>query len=386
MATRRGDDEGEVCDGAGEEDGTWVRAWSERTGPAGCGPGGRCHTGASQMLAISAVDEPPPAPVDDEGAAGDAAIRVRGLVKSYGGRRVVDVVDLAVPVGHVVALLGPNGAGKTTTVECIEGFRIPDAGTVRVLGLDPFTDRVALTPQLGVMLQEGGVWQAATPREVLRLYARLHPDHWSPEDLLERLALTPVARSRFRTLSGGEKQRLNLALALVGRPKVLILDEPTTGMDPEVRHATWDLIRMLRDEGTSILMTTHFMREAELLADTVAVMARGRLLAADTPAGLVRRYAPQGVRVTTPDQIDPVALSEALHDVPVTPDGVGRWAVGAEHDDPQALLAPITAWFASRGHHLTGVTTSGAEGLEDAYLELTRQAFGEPARLPEGDV
>ncbi len=315
--------------------------------------------------------------------AGVAAIEVVGLVKTYDDRRVVDAVDLAVPEGEIVALLGPNGAGKTTTVECIEGFRQPDEGTVRVLGLDPVADRAALTPKLGVMLQEGGVWQATTPREVLRLYARLHPDRWNPEDLLERLGLTAIARTRYRDLSGGEKQRLNLALALVGRPKVLILDEPTTGMDPEARQTTWELIRGLRAEGTTVLMTTHFMREAELLADQVAVMARGRMLAEDSPAGLVARYAPAGITVTTPDELDTGSLSAALDGALVLPDTADRYLVDPGEVDPQALLVPITRWFADHDHHLTALTTGG-EGLEAAYLELTRQAFGEPAQLPDG--
>lgn len=319
------------------------------------------------------LDTPPP------------AIHVRGLVKTYADRHVVDGIDLQVPSGQVVALLGPNGAGKTTTVECIEGFRTPDEGTITVLGLDPAADRAQLTPQLGVMLQEGGVWQAATPREVVGLYARLHPRAWDPEDLLDRLELTGVARSRYRTLSGGEKQRLNLALALVGQPRVLILDEPTTGMDPEVRQSTWELIRGLRNDGVSVLMTTHFMQEADHLADEVAVMARGRILAHDTPAALIARYGPSAITVTTPDRIDPAALSNALGGVAVSAEGADRWLVQAEPAATQGLLAPIAVWFSKTGHHLTSLTTGG-EGLEAAYLELTRQAFGEPARLPDSIV
>ncbi|MGI9016386.1 MAG: ABC transporter ATP-binding protein [Euzebya sp.] len=311
------------------------------------------------------------------------AIEVRGLAKTYDDRRVVDGVDLVVPTGQVVALLGPNGAGKTTTVECIEGFRQPDTGHVRVFGLDPTADRPALTPQVGVMLQEGGVWQAASPREVLRLYARLHPTRWDPEELLERLELTAVATSKYRQLSGGEKQRLNLALALVGRPRLLILDEPTTGMDPEVRHQTWQLLRDQRNDGVSILLTTHFMREAEVLADQVAVMARGRMLDQDTPAGLVARYATPEIVVASPDQIDEAALSNALGGVTVTRDTVDRWVVQASPTTAQGLMGQIAAWFNTTGYHLTALTTGG-DGLETAYLELTRQAFGEPARLPDG--
>ena len=336
-----------------------------------------CHTGGSQMVT---TEHATPAPVD---SAAPPAIEVTGLVKAYDDRRVVDQVDLAVPVGQVVALLGPNGAGKTTTVECIEGFRRPDAGTVRVLGLDPVRDRNTLTPKLGVMLQEGGVWQAATPREVLKLFARLHPDRWNPDDLIERRALGTVAGSKYRNLSGGEKQRLNLALALVGRPEVLILDEPTTGMDPEVRQQTWELIRGLRNEGTSVLLTTHFMQEAYLLADQVAIMARGRMLAEDSPAGLIATHAPPGIVVTTPDRIDAESLSDRLDGALVLADTADRWLVDAGDRDPQSLLVGITTWFADNDRHLTSIATGG-EGLEAAYLELTRQAFGEPATLPDG--
>lgn len=315
----------------------------------------------------------------------DPAILVQGLVKSYAGRRVVEAVDLVVPAGQVVALLGPNGAGKTTTVECVEGFRTPDSGTVEVLGLDPALDRPRLTPDLGVMLQEGGVWPAATSLEVVRLYARLHPRAWPPAELLERLGLSTVAGSRYRNLSGGEKQRVSLALALVGRPRVLILDEPTTGMDPEARRSTWQLIRSLRNDGVSILLTTHFMQEADHLADEVAVMARGQVLARDTPAGLVARYAPSSITVITPERIDAESLSAALGGAAVTAQAADRWIVHADAEGAQGLLAPITRWFAEEGHHLTGLTTGG-EGLETAYLELTRRAFGEPARLPDSTV
>lgn len=336
-----------------------------------------CHTGGSQMVATN--DKSTPAPQDPP----TPAIEVRGLAKSYDDRQVVDGVDLVVPAGSVVALLGPNGAGKTTTVECIEGFRRPDAGTVRVLGLDPIRQRAAMTPRLGIMLQEGGVWQAASPREVLRLYARLHPRHRDPEELLERLALGPVAGSKFRNLSGGEKQRLNLALALVGLPEVLILDEPTTGMDPEVRQQTWALLQDLRDDGVSILLTTHFMREAEVLADQVAVMARGRMLQQDSPGGLVDRFAPAGVTITSSATFDVGALSRALGQAVVNGDGTDRWTVAADAARSQELMGQVTAWFNDQHLPLLGISTGG-EGLESAYLELTRQAFGEPVRLSEG--
>jgi len=295
-----------------------------------------------------------------------AAIEVRGLVKRYDGTAVVDGLDLEVPAGLVCALLGPNGAGKTTTVECLEGFRRPDEGTVWVLGLDPVADRDALVPRLGVMLQEGRAYQAASPREMLRLWASLYRQPADVGDLLAAVGLDGrPARQRVRTLSGGQKQRLNLALALVGRPEVVLLDEPTAGMDPAARQATWELVRGLRDDGTTVLLTTHFMDEAERLADVVAVIDRGRLLAFDSPAALVAGGAGNRVLVTTPASVDVAELSSGVA-APVRADGVGRYVVEA---GPESI-ARISVWFAEHDLPLTGVTAAGG-GLEDAFLRLT---------------
>ena len=215
-------------------------------------------------------------------------MRVRALTKSYRGVTAVDELSLDVSAGTVFALLGPNGAGKTTTVECLEGFRVPDAGHVRVLGHDPRADRDALVARMGVMLQEGGAYQAATPAEMLRLHAAFHAAALPVDDLVERVGLTRVAGRRIRGLSGGERQRLNLALALVGRPDLLVLDEPTAGLDPHARRETWALLDAERRRGATILLTTHFMDEAERLADRVAIIDRGRLRACDSPAAIVR--------------------------------------------------------------------------------------------------
>jgi ABC-2 type transport system ATP-binding protein len=299
-------------------------------------------------------------------------IAVQDLVKVYGDRRVVDGVSFEVRAGSVLALLGVNGAGKTTTVECIEGFRKPDGGQVRVLGLDPRRDRDAVVAQMGVMLQEGGAYQAATPREMLTLYARFYPQPRPVDELLQLVNLEQVASVRYRSLSGGERQRLNLALALVGRPKVVILDEPTAGMDPQARRATWEHVRELRDEGATVLLTTHFMEEAERLADTVAVIDQGRLLALDTPAALVANSAPNRLLVTTPAAVDPAALAAAVG-ASVTVEGTGRLAVEA---GPVAITA-VSAWFADQGLPLTGVSAGGG-GLEDVFLRLTaRESQGE---------
>jgi ABC-2 type transport system ATP-binding protein len=296
------------------------------------------------------------------------AISVQGLSKSYGGTPVVDGLSFAVPAGVVCALLGPNGAGKTTTVECLSGFRTPDAGTVRVLGLDPLADRDAVVARLGIMLQEGGAYQAATPAELVRLYARFHADPLEPADLLARVGLADVAGRRYRILSGGQKQRVNLALALVGRPEVVILDEPTAGMDPQARQDTWELVRGLRDDGVTVLLTTHYMDEAERLADLVVVIDHGRLLAMDTPAALVAAGEDR-VLVTTTAQVSAAELAAAVG-APVAPDGTGRYLVEAGAD----AIPTISAWFAERGLPLTGVT-SGGGGLEEAFLRMVgRQA------------
>lgn len=310
------------------------------------------------MVKASATSSPGTPPL------GVPGIAVTSLVKRYGDRAVVNGITFEVPRGSVLALLGVNGAGKTTTVECIEGFRHPDGGQVRVLGFDPRRDRDAVVARMGVMLQEGGAYQAATPREMIALYARFYPKARAVDELLQMVGLTAVAKSRYRSLSGGERQRLNLALALVGHPDVAILDEPTAGMDPQARRATWDHIRGLRDAGAAVLLTTHFMEEAECLADQVAVIDQGALLALDTPAGLVAASPGNRVLVTTPANVDPTALSAAIH-APVVVEATGRFSVEAGPD----AIPKVSAWFAAQGLPLTGVSVGG--GLEDVFLRLT---------------
>ncbi|MDT4917829.1 MAG: type transport system ATP-binding protein, partial [Pseudonocardiales bacterium] len=214
------------------------------------------------------------------------ALEVEGLVKRYGGRPVVDGVSLSVQPATVLALLGPNGAGKTTTVEICEGFRRPDGGTVRVLGLDP-RDR-SLRPRVGVMPQEGGAYPGLRCEEMLRLVAAYAATPLDVDDLLERLALTEVRRTAYRRLSGGQQQRLSLALAVVGRPELVFLDEPTAGLDPQARHATWELIEALRRDGVTVVLTTHLLDEAERLADHVVLIDAGRVVASGSVAELTK--------------------------------------------------------------------------------------------------
>lgn len=295
------------------------------------------------------------------------AIAVTDLVKSYDGVRVVDHVSLRVASGTLCALLGPNGAGKTTLSECISGFRTPDAGWVRVLGLDPVADRDRVTASLGVMLQEGGVYPSATPREMLELYTRLHHSSRSPSRLLDLVGLATKSRTRCRHLSGGQKQRLNLALALVGRPRVLVLDEPTAAMDPTGRAVAWGVLRSLRDDGVAVLFTTHDLREAERLADRVLVIDRGRLVADDTPSALAAAGDDDYVLVTTPVPIDGHALSRRLG-TQVVPDGNGRWRVRAG----ASAIPDITEWFSRQGLPVTGVTVEGSD-LESVFSRLTAE-------------
>ncbi|HLJ80766.1 MAG TPA: ABC transporter ATP-binding protein, partial [Ktedonobacterales bacterium] len=205
------------------------------------------------------------------GAPGDA-ITVEGLTKRYGEKDAVHEVSFSVARGEIFALLGPNGAGKTTTVEILEGYRAADGGSARVLGLDPLRDGQKLKPRIGVMLQQDGVYPDLRPPEVLGLFAQFFMAPEDPEELLRLVGLTEAAKTRCRQLSGGQKRRLALALALVGRPELVFLDEPTTGMDPQARRATWDIILKLKERGATILLTTHFMDEAERLADRIAIL------------------------------------------------------------------------------------------------------------------
>jgi ABC-2 type transport system ATP-binding protein len=280
----------------------------------------------------------------------------------------------------VVALLGPNGAGKTTTVEILEGYRRPDQGTVRVLGLDPIRDGSALKPHIGLMLQQGGLFPQITPREALRLFAAFYPRPDDPERLLAQLELREVANTRFRQLSGGQKQRLSLGLALVGQPSLVFLDEPTAAMDPQGRRNTWNVIRSLRSRGTTVLLTTHFMDEAEQLANRVAIVDRGRLVALDTPARL-RQAVAHEVRFATEPAIAEADVAVGL--------GLPRSAVTREDDGTLVLrvepsptrVAQLASWLAEQGALLTELR-AGSRSLEQAFLALTARGDASPTSQP----
>ena len=297
------------------------------------------------------------------------AVEVTDLVKRYGRTTAVDGLSLSVAAGSVTAVLGPNGAGKTTTVECCEGYRRPDGGRVRVLGLDPARDAHELRPRVGVMLQSGGIYPSVNATEMLRHVARLHAHPLDPGLLVDRLGLGATGRTPYRRLSGGQQQRLALALAVVGRPELVFLDEPTAGLDPQARRATWDLVEELRDAGVTVVLTTHHMEEAERLADTVVVVDHGRVVAEGSPAVLTSAGADQALRFNGPARLDLSGLLDAL---PVgaraSESEPGSYLVEGRVDP--ALLATVTAWCAAHGVMPEGLSV-GRRTLEDVFLDLT---------------
>ena len=302
------------------------------------------------------------------------AVAVDGLVMRYGDKVAVDGLSLTVERGTVTAVLGPNGAGKTTTLETCEGYRRPQRGTVRVLGLDPVADRRDLLPRIGVMLQAGGAWSGVRAMEMLRHVAALHAQPLDVDLLADRLGLGDCGRTPYRRLSGGQQQRLGLALALVGRPELVFVDEPTAGMDPQARRATWELLEELRADGVTVVLTTHHMEEAERLADRIHIIDRGRLIASGTPLELTRG-AGAGVAtirlvVTEPFPAGaPQSLATAL--------GVGVDVV--QLDEVSLLvsgpadattLAVVSRWCEEHGV-LPESLALGQRTLEDVFLELT---------------
>jgi ABC-2 type transport system ATP-binding protein len=295
------------------------------------------------------------------------AVSVSGLVVRHGAVTAVDGVSFTAEAGEVCALLGPNGAGKTSTLEVLEGDRGPDAGEVRVLGLDPRRDHAALTPRIGVMLQQGGVYVGIRPLEVLRLFAAYYDDPADPEALLDRVGLRPVADRTWRQLSGGEQQRLSLALALVGRPEVAFLDEPTAGVDVGGRQLVRQVIRELRASGVAVLLTTHELAEAERLADRVVIVDRGRVVASGTPAELAAGGPGDEIRFGAPAGIDVPDLSRALGAV-VTEVAPGEY-VAATPPTPPAVAA-LTGWLAAHDLPLADLR-AGRQRLEDVFLRLT---------------
>ncbi|HTY73048.1 MAG TPA: ABC transporter ATP-binding protein [Actinomycetes bacterium] len=286
--------------------------------------------------------------MDDE-----LAISVRGLVRSYGDFRAVDGVDLDVRRGEIFALLGPNGAGKTTTVEILEGYRHRDEGTVSVLGHDPAAPTRAWRARLGIVLQGNGDLQQLTVTEIVHHFASFYANPRNPEEVIDAVGLADKRASRTANLSGGQRRRVDVALGILGRPELIFMDEPTTGFDPQARRQFWDLIDSLRAEGTTILLTTHYLDEAEHLADRVAVIAAGRIL-----------------EVATPETLGGRAEAEAR--VSWLEDGAPRTV---DTEEPTKLVAELAARY---GGEIPGLTVS-RPSLEDTYLTMIRPFHGEEA-------
>ncbi|MEU8526516.1 MULTISPECIES: ABC transporter ATP-binding protein [Streptomyces] len=294
-------------------------------------------------------------------------IEADGLHRTYsGGFEAVNGISFAVPRGEIFALLGTNGAGKTSTVELLEGLARPTAGTVRVLGHDPYTERTAVRPRIGVMLQEGGFPSELTVAETVRMWAGCTTGARPAGEALEMVGMAGRAKVRIKQLSGGERRRLDLALALLGRPEVLFLDEPSTGLDAEGRRDTWELVRRLRDGGTTVLLTTHYLEEAETLADRLAIMHKGRIVTSGTPAE-VTAERPARIRFRLPEGVGAERLPLGLR---AAADGP---RVEIRTHELQDALGALLAWAAEKGVRLDALDARSAS-LEEAFLEIASRA------------
>jgi ABC-2 type transport system ATP-binding protein len=297
------------------------------------------------------------------------AVRVRGLVKSYGSVQAVRGIDLDIHHGEIFALLGPNGAGKTTTVEILEGYRRRDGGEVSVFGFDPGRERAKMLPRIGIVLQKTGVERYLTVAETTAMYASYYPKPRSPGEVIELAGLADKRNSRVTTLSGGQLRRLDMAVALVGDPDLLFLDEPTTGFDPSARREAWEVVKNLASLGKTVLLTTHYMEEAQYLADRVAVIAAGRIVAEGPPATLGdRNLATARIRYRLPEGVLP-------------PGELGGARDGAEFTvlrsaDLVRDLHQLTGWALENGMALDGLEVI-RPSLEDVYLALTGEGEAE---------
>jgi len=302
------------------------------------------------------------------------AIVVEHLKKSYSGRPVLRDLTFSVQSGEIFALLGPNGAGKTTTIEILEGYRVPDSGAVRVLGLDPQRQADALHRDVGLMLQQGGFYPSVTPREVLHHFANFYEKPVDPEALLRLVGLEDAAKTRYRRLSGGQKQRLSLAAALIGQPRLVFLDEPTAGMDPQARHATWEIIRALKDRSVTVVLTTHLLDEAERLADHVAIVDDGVVIAIGTPAELTGSTDVGNVQLSVDSELSLEELAALPSASAVTPRGPGRYHFQTAHT--LDLLVELTQLLRAHGV-IPREVRIGHGSLEEVFLRLTGKEMRE---------
>ncbi|MGB7818308.1 MAG: ABC transporter ATP-binding protein [Ornithinibacter sp.] len=306
-------------------------------------------------------------------------IEVSELHKTYGGVNAVDGLDLVVESGEVVALLGPNGAGKTTTVEILEGYRERDGGSVSVLGFDPQAGDRGFRDRIGVVLQEAGFEENFSPRELLRLHGAYYSQPRAVDDVIALTGLEEKADARVRTLSGGQRRRLDLALGIIGSPELLFLDEPTTGFDPSARRRAWDLVEGLRDLGSTILLTTHYLDEAAHLADRVVVIDHGRVLAEGTPESLAARA---GAETVISFRVPPGLQVSDLPTVAREHRAAGN-TVELRTTTATADVATLAAWAVDRGVELDALTLS-RPSLEDVYLDLVGEAGADTGDDPGG--
>ncbi len=296
-----------------------------------------------------------------------AVIAATGLRKTYGSTVAVDDVSFDVRRGEIFGLIGPNGAGKTTTMECVEGLRTPDAGTISVLGLDPIRDAYGLSDRIGVQLQEAQLQKRIKVWEAVDLWASLYSTPVDADQLLSQLGLVEKRNAWFMTLSGGQKQRLFIALSLINDPEVVFLDELTTGLDPQARRTIWDLVRGIRDRGKTVFLTTHLMEEAERLCDRVAIIEHGRVIDVDTPAGLVERHCPERSVILTTDAGDADALFRAIPRVDAVECDGHRYTVRGAGED---LVTGVIQCLSEHAMRVTDFRTV-LPNLEDVFLKLT---------------
>lgn len=297
------------------------------------------------------------------------AIEVEGLIRRYGPLTAVDGVSFRVGEGEIFGILGPNGAGKTTTLEMIEGLRTPHSGRITLLGRTWARDAARLRTEIGVQLQQTALWDDLTALETMRLFAGLYPQAQAPAAVLQQLGLADKARARVGTLSGGQRQRLALGLALVHDPALLFLDEPTTGLDPQNRHALWDVVKELRARGKTIVLTTHYMEEAQALCDRVAIMDHGRIIALDTPWNLVRAL-PFVARISLDLEPELVAVAAGLPGVAGSVSDGGR-TVFQVTDQARAMTALVGLLTEQRGGEAPLELNVAPATLEDVFLSLT---------------
>lgn len=300
----------------------------------------------------------------------DLALEVDNVVKEYGEKRAVDGLTFTARRGELLALLGPNGAGKTTTIEMCEGFTTPTSGSIRVLGIDPVTQAQKVRDRIGIMLQGGGSYASLKVREILQLAARYNTNPHDPDWLIELLGLEGVAKTTYRRLSGGQQQRLSLALAMIGRPELIFLDEPTAGMDAQSRLAVWDIIQAMKRDGTTVLLTTHLMDEAETLADDVAIIDHGKLVVQGSPAELTSHEEYPVVAVRTDRKLDVHLLNDELRALDITAEAVSPQRYRILGAGSPAVIEALARSAAQQNVLIRDLSMSHRD-LEDVFLDIT---------------